>query len=191
LKILISAGEINKGFELSNDALLLMQLNLAGDIYQDDNNRIITTISTEYFYFFSDKWGFYFGNKNTFSDNQYLDRPVTMGGNTGLRGFPLQYQHGSNSIKFTSEIRYYPQINVFKLFDIAGAAFIDSGRAFGDHSETNTEKSWLYSAGIGARIYSPHTGGNHHVVHIDFAFPVSDNPNVDNFEIRLQAKQSF
>lgn len=104
-------------------------------------------------------------------------------------------------------------MNIFKLFDIAGAAFFDTARTFGHVNEpidsiqtsnpTNTsitnnsitneniEKGWLYSIGMGVRLYSPHAGGNNHVVHIDFAFPQSSNPDIDNFEIRLEAKQSF
>ena len=138
---------------------------------------------------------FYFNNINILSKNQYLDDPVAIGGDTGLRGFPLQYQHGKHSVKFTGEIRYYPYINIMKLFDLAGAAFIDSAKAFGDiqspESQENIEKDWLYSIGIGARLYSPHSAGNNQVIHIDFAFPQSDNPSINNFEVRIEAKKSF
>jgi outer membrane protein assembly factor BamA len=188
-------ANINKGFEIHQNALLLMGITLNGDVYEQQDHRLLLNINTEYFYNFNKNWGFYFNNNNVISKNQYLDHPVTVGGNTGLRGFPLQYQHGEHSIKFTSEIRYYPHINLVKLFDLAGAAFIDSARTFGNTAasgvQENIEKGWLYSLGIGARLYSPHSAGNHQVIHIDFALPQSDNPNIDNFEIRIEAKKSF
>lgn len=184
-------AHVNKGFELHADALLLMSIDLEGDIYQANQQRLLMSINSEYFYRFTKAWGFYLNNVNVLSHNQYLDKPVNMGGNTGLRGFPLQYQHGEHSVKFTSEIRYYPNINLFKLFDIAGAAFFDSGRTFGDSPIDNIENSWLYSVGLGVRLYSPHSSGNHQVIHVDFAFPQSDNPELDKFEIRVEAKQSF
>ncbi|WP_440876424.1 hypothetical protein [Thalassotalea sp. PLHSN55] len=184
-------SQIHKGFSLYQDDLLLMKVALAGDIYQQGNNRLLANISTEYFYQLSEKWGFYLHNANTFSENQYLDRPVTMGGNTGLRGFPLQYQHGKKSVKFSSEIRYYPNINIYKLFDLAGTVFADAGRAFGGSIAENTDSGWLHSFGVGARIYSPHAGGNNHVIHIDFAFPQSSDPDIDSFEIRVEAKHAF
>lgn len=188
-------AEINKGFEIHDDALVLMNIALSGDIYDQQDHRILLNINTEYFYNFNSSWGFYINNTNVISNNQYLDKPVTVGGNTGLRGFPLQYQHGEHSIKFTNEIRYYPYINLFKLFDLAGAAFFDTARTFGtietQGMEENIEDDWLYSVGIGARLYSPHSAGNHQVIHIDFAFPQSDNPDVNNFEIRVEAKKSF
>jgi len=182
---------INKGFELHQNALLLMNISFEGDIYQDNEQRFLLSLNSEYFYRFTKGWGLYLSNINIISHHQYLDQPVTIGGDTGLRGFPLQYQHGEHSAKFTSEIRYYPEINLFKLFDLAGATFVDVGRAFGNSPAINVEKSWLYSVGIGARLYSPHSGGNNQVIHIDFAFPQTNNPDLNKFEIRIEAKHSF
>lgn len=182
---------VKKGFNLHNNALLLLDLALANDSYQHRGNRLLMTLNSEYFYRLNKTWGFYIGNANVISKNQYLDQPVTMGGNTGLRGFPLQYQHGENSVKVTSEIRYYPKINLFKLFDLAGVAFIDAGRAFGESTVKNSEDGWLGSIGLGLRLYSPHSSGNHPIIHIDFAFPQSDNPDINRFEMRIQAKKSF
>ncbi|PKG86191.1 hypothetical protein CXF85_00285 [Colwellia sp. 75C3] len=182
---------VKKGFNLHDNALLLLDLALANDIYQQRDSRLLVKISGEYFYQLNKSWGFYLSNNNVASTNQYLDQPVTMGGNTGLRGFPLQYQHGKNSIKVTSEIRYYPQINLFKLFDLAGVAFVDAGRTYGESTVKNIEEGWLGSAGLGLRLHSPHSGGNHPIIHIDFAFPQSENPDINRFEIRVQAKKSF
>lgn len=188
-------ASINKGFEIHDDAVLLLNIALSGDVYDQQDHRLLLNMNTEYFYNFDSNWGVYLNNTNVISNNQYLDNPITIGGNTGLRGFPLQYQHGEHSVKFTSEIRYYPYINLFKLFDLAGTAFIDTAKTFGSVGaqgvEKNIEDTWLYSVGVGARIYSPHAGDSHHVIHIDFAFPQSDNPDINSFEIRLEAKNSF
>lgn len=188
-------AEVDKGFEIHDDALVLMNIAISGNIYDQQDHRLLLNFNTEYFYNFNSHWGYYLNNTNIISNNQYVDQPVTVGGDTGLRGFPLEYQHGEHSMKFTNEIRYYPYINLFKLFDLAGAAFIDTARTFGEINATgmkeNIENGWLYSVGVGARLYSPHSAGNHQVIHIDFAFPQSDNPDIDNFEIRVEAKQSF
>jgi len=184
-------ANIDKGFEIHDKALLLMNIALDGDIYDQHSHRLLLSLNAEYFYNIDPDWGFYLSNTNIVSKNQYLDQPVTIGGNAGLRGFPLQYQHGKHSVKFTSEIRYYPHINLFKIFDLAGAAFLDTGKAFSDSEKNNSEDDWLYSVGIGARLYSPHSAGSNQVIHIDFAFPQSNNPDIDSFAIRIEAKQSF
>lgn len=183
--------EVKKGFNLHDKALLLLDLAIANDLYQHRSSRLLIKLSGEYFYQLTPKWGFYLSNVNVSSQNQYLDKPVTMGGNTGMRGFPLQYQHGENSIKVTSELRYYPNINLFKLFEVAGVAFVDAGRAFGKTEVENIEKDWLGSTGVGLRIYSPHSGGKNSIIHIDFAFPQSSNPDINSFEIKVQAKKAF
>ena len=183
--------QVKKGFNIKENSLLLLDLSMVGDIYQKRDNRILMKFNAEYFHQLDKSWGLYLNNTSIISENQYLDRPVTIGGNTGLRGFPLQYQHGKSSVKFTSEIRYYPQINLFKLFDLAGVAFVDTGRAFGGAIVDNIETDWLASTGLGIRLYSPHSGGNHQIIHIDFAFPQSNNPDINSFEIRVQAKKSF
>lgn len=188
-------ANIHKGFEVHNNALILLDIALSSDIYHERDNRFLLNINTEYFYNFNESWGYYFNNTNVISNNQYIDKLVSVGGDTGLRGFPLAYQHGEHSVKFTHEIRYYPYINLFKLFDLAGAAFLDTAKTFGEIEtpgmEENNENGWLYSIGMGARFYSPHSAGNQQVIHVDFAFPQGDDPDINTFEIRIEAKQSF
>ncbi len=182
---------VKKGFNIHDSALLLLDFKLNNDIYEHRDSRMLLQLTGEYFYQINKRWGYYLSNVNVVSQNQYLDRPVTLGGNNGLRGFPLQYQHGENSIKVTTELRYYPEINLFKLFDLAGVAFADAGRTSGKSTVQNIESGWLGSVGLGLRLHSPHSGGNHPIIHIDFAFPQSENPNINSFEIRVQAKKSF
>jgi len=184
-------ANIKKGFTLNDQSLLLISVSMLGDIYDQGNHRILTRINTEYFHKFDQDWGLYLNNVNVLSNNQYRDQPITMGDNMGLRGFPLDYQHGENSTKFSAEIRYYPQINVWKIFDVAGAIFYDVGKAFGDVVEENIEKNWLVSSGIGLRFYSPHTGKNNTIIHFDLTFPQSNNDDVDSVGIRIQTKKSF
>ncbi len=182
---------LKKGFNLQNNALLLLEMSIANDIYKDRDSRLLAKLNGEYFYRFTKKWGFYLSNTYVLSKDQYFDHPVAIGGSSGIRGFPLQYQHGKNSVMFTSEIRYYPGINLFKLFDLAGVAFTDLAKTTGDSEVENIEDGWLGSAGIGLRVHTPHSGGSNSVIHLDFAFPQSDNPDINNFEIRVQAKKSF
>jgi len=183
-------SNISKGFSINEKSLTLLNFYLASDLYNDNENRFFAKIEAELFYHLSDQWNFYLANSTVFSDNQYIEQPITLGGDSGMRGFPLQYQHGKNSFKVTSELRYYPHINVYKLFELAGTIFIDVGKASGNTLTANIDNGWIYSLGIGARIYSTHASLGR-VVHIDLAKPFSDNPELGGFEIRLQAKETF
>jgi hypothetical protein len=184
-------ANVDKGFTFNNDSLLLLKLSFEGNTYQKQQTRSLLQFKGEYFHPINKQWGLYLNNLTTLSQNQYIDKPINTGGNTGVRGFPLQYQHGEHSTQFTSEIRYYPHVNIFQLFDVAATAFFDAGNTFGDSITDNIEEGWLYSVGIGARIYSPHSSKNHQMIHIDLAFPISDNPEINSMVIRLEVKKAF
>ena len=188
---LLYQSTVKKGFQMNGHGLLLMNFHLSADLLHSHSERIITSLDSEYFYRLTENWGFYLHNINVFSHNQYRDNPVNIGGNNGLRGFPLQYQQGEHSMQLTAELRYYPHLNLFKLFDIAAATFFDSGKAFGESIAPNTTNDIIYSAGVGLRIYTPHSVGSNSIIHIDFAFPMANDDNIDGFEIRVQAKKSF
>ncbi|MBL4908538.1 MAG: hypothetical protein JKX78_00700 [Alteromonadaceae bacterium] len=185
----ILQAEVNKGF-MFDKTYLLFNFKIFDDLYRD-KNRLFAKITGEYFNHLSEKWVLYVNNVNVVSNNQYIDQPVSMGGDTGLRGFPLQYQQGKNSIKLSSELRYYPRINILKVLDLAGVAFVDAGKVFGNTNIENIENNWLYSTGIGVRFYSPNSSKEHNIIHIDLAFPISNNANVNNIELRFQLKESF
>ncbi|NQZ82143.1 MAG: hypothetical protein HRT52_14110 [Colwellia sp.] len=181
---------ISKGMQLSNQSLLIFSGEIAGETYQSHKNRVIAKLSLEAFHELSDQWRLYFKNTNVFSKNQFKDDPISLGGDTSLRGFPLQYQHGENTTLFTSELRYYPQINIFKLFELGGVFFWDVGKASGTSTIKNIDNGWLNSLGIGARFFSTHSSESQ-VIHLDLAFPISDNDQLNGVEIRAETKYAF
>ncbi|NMP15749.1 hypothetical protein [Thalassotalea sp. Y01] len=157
--------------------------------HQQDRTRALVT--GELFWTLADRWTLYLKSANQYSDNEYLDRIVTIGGDTGLRGYPVQYQHGENSHLYTLEGRYYPNLNWWRLFNVAGVAFYDRGKATGDSILVNDEDGWLDSVGLGLRLYSPHAAGDNKVIHVDLAYALSDNDDVKGLEIRLLARRHF
>ena len=181
---------ISKGMQLSGQSLLIFSGEVAGETYESNDNRVLAKFSLEAFHELNDQWRLYLKNTSVFSKNQFRDLPVSLGGDTSLRGFPLQYQHGENTTLFTSELRYYPQINIFKLFELGGVLFWDAGKAFGTSTIKNIDNRWLNSLGIGARFFSTHSSESQ-VIHLDLAFPISDNDQLNGVEIRAETKYAF
>lgn len=115
---------------------------------------------------------------------------MTLGDETGVRGYPNDYQHGDNQWLFTTEIRNYPNINLYQLADLGWAVFTDLGEASGGDYQTNAIDGPIGSVGIGARIYSSRSSyGN--VAHINFTVPYRTGPNVDKWEWQFQVKRHF
>lgn len=181
---------ISKGISASEKSLMLFSFALEGEGYDGGDVRTLAKLRSEVFHRFNNKWGYYFKNVSSYSKHQYLDNPVALGGDTGLRGYPIQYQHGERSTLFSNEIRYYPQVNLYKVLEIGGVVFWDIGRAFGKSTVTNIEDAWLNSIGIGARFFANRSSESR-VIHLDFAFPISDNDEVNGFEVRAETKYSF
>jgi len=155
---------------------------------QDDFYRV--NASAEYFYQIHPKWTAYAKTRISTSKNNYLDQTFALGDETGIRGYPNDYQHGDNQWSLTTEIRHYPHINLYQLAELGWAAFVDVGQAFGGPDENNEVSGPIGSLGIGARIFSSHSSyGN--VAHIDFSVPFTSGEEVNSWEWRFQVKNHF
>ena len=113
-----------------------------------------------------------------------------IGGDSGLRGYPLRYQAGEGRWLLTLEQRAFSNWFPFRLFNVGGAAFIDVGGAWGDNPwGTNTRKV-LSDVGIGLRLGNNRSAlGN--VLHIDLAFPLNGDPSIDKVQLLIETRRSF
>ena len=112
---------------------------------------------------------------------------LLLGGDTGLRGYPRNYQSGDRRLLFTVEERVYTDWYPFRLFRIGAAVFYDLGRAWGGPNENTANAGWLGDVGFGLRILSARSAfGN--IAHIDFAFPLNRDPNIRSFQFLVSTK---
>jgi hemolysin activation/secretion protein len=77
---------------------------------------------------------------------------LRLGGEGGLRGYPLNYQNGDNRVVLTLEERVYSDWYVFRLVRVGGAVFYDLGRAWGGVNQNTVNGGWLSDVGIGLRL---------------------------------------
>ena len=115
---------------------------------------------------------------------------LLLGGDTGLRGYPLRYQRGTHRVLFTAEQRYYTDWYPLRLFRVGAAIYADMGRAW-DSQLPNPTSSWLSDIGIGLRILNARASfGN--VLHIDLAFPVHrPEPSVRSRQLLVMTAKTF
>jgi len=117
---------------------------------------------------------------------------LTLGGDNGLRGYPLRYQAGTARALLTLEQRYYTQWYPFRLFHVGAAAFVDAGRTWGTDVTGAASAGLLKDIGIGLRLGSSRSSfGN--VIHIDLAFPLDSAPgdDIDSVQFLVTTKGSF
>jgi hemolysin activation/secretion protein len=133
----------------------------------------------------------FFGSvSGTATEQLDQDQQLTLGGDTGLRGYPFAYQAGTSRALLTLEQRYYTKWYPFRLFHVAGAAFFDMGRTWGTDVTGATSLGLLKDVGIGLRLGSSRSAfGN--VVHIDLAFPLDGTDDIDQVQFVVETKGQF
>lgn len=115
---------------------------------------------------------------------------LLLGGEEGLRGYPLRYQSGTRRMLFTVEERYFTDLFVWRLFRVGGAAFADVGRAWGGSNPNLSNPGWLRDVGFGLRIANSRAAFNN-MLHIDLAFPLNATPEIKRVQILVKTKVSF
>ena len=115
---------------------------------------------------------------------------LLLGGDNGLRGYPLRYQRGEHRLLFTAEERYYTDWYPLRLFRVGAAVFYDVGRAWGPQTP-NPVNGWLSDVGIGLRFLSARASfGN--TLHVDLAFPVHNaDPSVSSVQLLIKTAKTF
>jgi hypothetical protein len=116
------------------------------------------------------------------------DQIPTLGGETGLRGFPIGFQTGDKKVQFSLEQRVFTDWYPFRIFRVGGAAFLDVGRVWGGDASANL--GTLSDVGIGLRIGSPRSSTGK-LLHIDLAWPLDGPKEIRGAHFVVEAHKSF
>jgi hypothetical protein len=124
--------------------------------------------------------------------NPDADQQVLIGGDSGLRGYPLRYQSGKGRWLVTTEQRWFTDTTLWHIFNVGGAVFYDMGRAWEQDTRTQTSQAQglLRDVGLGLRLGNTRASIGK-VVHIDIAFPLDGDRSIKKAQLLLEAKRSF
>lgn len=117
---------------------------------------------------------------------QYL----SLGGDTGLRGYPANYQLGARRVLFTAERRFYSDWYPWRLIRVGGAVFFDVGRAWGGPYQSASSGHWPADLGFGLRLLSARSSSGT-TLHVNVAFPIERDPGVKSAQFSLLSKSGF
>lgn len=182
------AAGVQQGWQLNSTRRWFIGANAELRPTKDDYQWLIQGYQ-HHFWQLAERWVWFNRLDFIFSDNQYEDQPISLGGDTDLRGFPVAYQHGEHTALFTNEMRYYPGWSWYQLLEVGAVMFWDIGQAFGDSPYQSDDQDLLQSVGVGLRLYSSHSSNN--VIHMDLSHPISDDDEVDEIEWRLEVRSYF
>lgn len=183
-------ASIGRGQELAADNLLVATAQVSGEIEAGRMQRQRLSAQTQYYRRQGTHWLFYAAASADVLTRAALPDMLLLGGDNGLRGYPLRYQSGTRRALFTVEERFYTDLYVWQLFRVGGAAFLDLGRAWGGNNVNALDPGWLHNAGAGLRIVSTRSAFSN-VLHVDLAFPIGATADIRKVQLLVKTRSSF
>ena len=191
----LAAGD---GYQLTRRETLLVSSVYTGRIERGTLDNGVLNSAVRFYDEQSGYWPFRDGNWLFFSTlassagkRLDLEDQILLGGDNGLRGYPLRYQDGTSRALLSLEERYFSNWYPFRIFRVGAAVFFDMGRTWGSAPLAQPSLGMLEDAGFGLRFGNARTGlGN--VIHVDLAFPFSSGPtDIRHVQFLVQTEQEF
>jgi outer membrane protein assembly factor BamA len=184
------AAKALRGIEITELQQLFLTSAFASRIEDGRARNLKADAGAKYYWRWRTDWLLYAALSGTVTDSLDPDMQLLLGGDNGLRGYPLRYESGTSRALFTVEQRFYTDWYPFRLVRVGGAIFADVGRTWGSGAVGNSAPGLLRDVGFGLRLGNTRSGlGN--VLHIDFAFPLNNLVGIQRFQVLVQTMQSF
>lgn len=159
------------------------------DTEQNQARNFISAAHFQYYLNTSIQQSWFANLSLKYAKNLTADNQLVLGGETGLRGYPLNYQQGSRSVLLNLEKRYYWEYDLLQLFKVGGAVFFDAGKVTGA-AQVETDNSFLKNVGFGLRL-APSRANAGTVLHLDVAAPIGKEDNIDSVQWLFTVKNRF
>ena len=187
---LVFDGRISRGFTWDGKHSLLTSASLVGRHEDGQFRDLLLEAEARYYRRHSARRLGFVALAVAVGHELDADRQVLLGGDNGLRGYPLRYQGGEGRWLLTVEQRFYSNWYPFRLVHVGGAVFADAGAAFGANPYGSEDRDVLADVGFGLRLGNSRSGlGN--VLHIDVAFPLNADRSIKSVQLLVETKRTF
>jgi hypothetical protein len=192
---------LKTGTAFSADQYILSSVDFSGRLEGGKLDNGLTEFATRYYLRHSPRRVFFASFSTSVASNLDPEQQLLLGGDTGLRGYPLRYLAGSTNALITLEERFYTNWQPLKLVNVGAAVFFDAGRSWGRDryagladtaaaGGADAGSGWLKDVGFGLRLGSARSGlGN--VLHFDVAFPLDGGSDISKIQFLVETRRSF
>ena len=188
---LVFEASAARGWRPSPRQLLFPSFTLQGRLDRDRPDPLIASLGLRYHVRDFGRQAFFAAAAFDFAHALETDQQLLLGGDTGLRGYPLRYQEGDRRVLFNFEQRWYGEREFLKVVRFGAAAFVDVGKAwFAGRPPGPTDRGWLSDVGIGLRV-APSRTSHANVIRLDLAFPLRRDPGIDRVQYLVTTSTSF
>jgi hypothetical protein len=186
---LIASGRVGCTWQLTRDQQLSAEAGFSGRLEQGRVTDLRSGLKAAWFWRTSRRTLTHVLLAGDTGQALDLDHYFLLGGDNGLRGYPLRYQQGSSRAQFSIEERLFTDWSLWRLLDVGGAVFFDTGRTYGGNPVGAPQLGWLRDVGIGLRLGNNRSSlGN--VLHVDVAAPL-DGQDIKRLQLLVGAFATF
>jgi hypothetical protein len=186
----VFSGSLTKGLSLTDRQSMFFNVDAEGRLEHGSVAGGLLQADARYFYRQSRRRVFFMNFSATAGAGLDVDQQILLGGDSGLRGYPLRYQSGEGRWLFTMEQRFFSDWYPFQMFNVGGAVFYDMGATWGRDALGAPSQGVLRDVGFGLRLGNSRSArGN--VLHFDVAVPLDGDPSLRNVQYLIETKKSF
>jgi hypothetical protein len=193
----IVATEFETGWRPARGSLLLLSGGVAGRLAGSEGHEdLVAGVAARYYRRSFGRHLFFASLGADAVDRLDAEEQLLLGGESGVRGYPLRYQAGDRRLVFTVEQRFYTDWHLFRLLHVGAAVFADVGRAWYDGRDPKLPDDaayrlgWLSDVGFGLRLASSRSGQGS-MVHLDVAFPLERDPSIESVQWLVTTRETF
>ena len=181
---------VSRGFAPGSRHRLLLSSTLTGRHDSTGFADVQGGVAARYYFRQSERRLLFLGASVDGSSNLDPDHQILLGGDNGLRGYPLRYQAGEGRWLVTAEERFFSNWYPFRLFNVGGAIFTDVGRTWGANAGGTPSLGLLKDVGFGLRLGNSRSAlGN--VLHVDVAVPLDGGNDIKKLQFLVSTQRSF
>jgi outer membrane protein assembly factor BamA len=186
---MLSAG-ITKGVEFGQRQSMSFDFSGAGRVEEGELRGAKSGLGARYYFRQSPRRVLFLELSAEQGHQLDADQQILLGGDSGLRGYPLRYQAGEGRWLFTAEQRFFTNWFPFQMFNVGAAVFYDMGSTWGRDPLGSPSQGLLRDFGFGLRLGNSRSAlGN--VLHIDVAFPLDGDSSINNVQFLVETRKSF
>lgn len=180
----------SQGVNPGNAQMLFVTGRLSGRWGGDGAENLLLSGGARYFMRDMGEHMFYVSLEGSMADNLDPENQLLLGGDNGIRGYPLRWVDGDRRVILTVEQRFYMPWHVMKLVHLGAAVFYDAGSAWWSGDTAAVQQPFLQDVGVGLRLSSSRSskGG---MMHIDLAFPINPPDGIPRYQLYVKAGERF
>lgn len=187
---LLARVDAAAGFEPDDRTHVFLNAGASGRLEHGNARNVLVNARGRYFFRLTDRQLLYAALQGSTVHALDAERQLLLGGEEGLRGYPLRFQGGTSSALLTLEHRIFTDWYPFRLVRFGTAVFFDAGRTWGRNFNGTEPYGTLKDVGFGLRFGNVRSGlGN--VLHVDLSYALDARPGVKRFEVTVETRERF